>query len=50
MDRFIVRYLLIHIVLPLHLKSNMDRFIGVGKIEKSKTIINLKSNMDRFIV
>ena len=32
------------------LKSNMDRFIGIGKSFKTKHQKHLKSNMDRFIV
>ena len=33
----------------MHLKSNMDRFIGIGLYLHFNSDDNLKSNMDRFI-
>ena len=34
----------------LHLKSNMDRFIDVTRLDVAYDDFHLKSNMDRFIV
>ena len=50
MDRFIVDRAQLQSIVPLNLKSNMDRFIGSTidlAIQKNGY---LKSNMDRFIV
>ena len=49
MDRFIDQLLAVVGQPILHLKSNMDRFIGNDKYRKAIFNAHLKSNMDRFI-
>ncbi len=49
MDRFIVKIDEDKALDLLNLKSNMDRFIGLGLYLHFNSDDNLKSNMDRFI-
>ena len=49
MDRFIVQIKSPLFLLIIHLKSNMDRFIGGADLSSTTDLTDLKSNMDRFI-
>ena len=50
MDRFIGVLLLIQDLLPMNLKSSMDRFIENVDDDTLNAFTDLKSSMDRFIV